>query len=132
MHLNLLHWNEIHGFGFGFGFEKPKNYHQIAIYITLFFFQFPLISLITPFKSFTDSSRSNYQYKPRSELTNEIFKYFERLDESQQQFEPFPGTSTSQLSALCCICGEQRRYMKGNVSNLKTHLKRVNAINETF
>lgn len=66
------------------------------------------------------SVASGYKYKPRCELTHEILSLFDRSDPAS--------LANDKLSAVCALCGQRRNYMKGNISNLKTHLKRVNEI----
>lgn len=65
---------------------------------------------------------SNYKFKPRCELTIEILKRFDRLDPVSLVNDI--GINDT-LSAVCLLCGKPRNYVKGNISNLKTHLKRV-------
>lgn len=59
---------------------------------------------------------SVYKLKPRCELSIAILNQFEN---------PKLDTKTNKLSAICRICRQPKQFLKGNVSNLKTHLKRV-------
>lgn len=62
--------------------------------------------------------KRNYEFKPRSQLTTEIMKYFPDSKSSP--------LDNGTLTAVCTLCGLPRNYVQGNISNLKTHLKRVN------
>lgn len=60
--------------------------------------------------------KSAYKLKPRSELTKAVLNQFGK---------PKLENETNKLSAICRICHESKHFLKGNISNLKTHLKRV-------
>lgn len=65
---------------------------------------------------------TSYQLKPRCELSIGILNYFDDI-------LPKPNDPESLgLSAICVLCKKRKSYLKGNISNLKTHLKRVNDV----
>lgn len=65
---------------------------------------------------------NGYQLKPRCELSIGILDRFN--DILPKPTDP-KSKRTKNFSALCRICGQRKQFVKGNVSNLKTHLKKV-------
>lgn len=66
-----------------------------------------------------------YELKPRGDLSIGIMKHF--TDILPKPSDPKSLTSIN-FSAICTLCGQRRNYLKGNISNLKTHLKKVSDV----
>lgn len=55
--------------------------------------------------------------KSKCALTDELSKYFDEMKELD--------ANSNLFTAICTICKERKSFVRGNTSNLKTHMKRV-------